>query len=48
MKIQYANEFVEQLGMGDHKTCVYQFIYDKKYSVDTDIINYFIRNGLGL
>ena len=28
MKIQYANDFVNKLGMGDTTTCVYQFIYD--------------------
>ena len=33
MKIQYANEFVEQLGIGDTTTCVYHLIYDEKYSV---------------
>ena len=26
--IQYANEFVNKLGMGYPTTCVYQFIYD--------------------
>ena len=29
MKIQYANEFVQNLGMGYPTTCVYQFIYKK-------------------
>ena len=48
MKIQYANEFVEQLGIGDTTTCVYHLIYDEKYSVYTDIIKYFIMHGLGL
>ena len=48
MKLQYANEFIEKLGMGDTTTCVYQFIYDGKYSVDTNIIQYFIMHGLGL
>ena len=48
MKLQYANEFDEQLGMGDPKTCVYQLICNEKYSVDTYIIQYFIIHGLGL
>ena len=48
MEIQYANEFVEQLGMGDPTTCVYQFIYDENDSVDTEIIQYSILHGLRL
>ena len=28
MKVQYANEFVEQLGIVDRKTCVYQLTCD--------------------
>ena len=48
MKIQYADEFVQKLGMGDPKRCVYQFIYYEKDSVDTEIIQYFIMHGLGL
>ena len=46
LKIQYANEFVEQMGIGDTTTCVYQFIYYEKYSVYTEIIQYFIIHGL--
>ena len=34
--------------MGDPTKFVYQFIYDEKYSVDTDIIQYFIMHELGL
>ena len=34
--------------MGDPTTCVYQFVYDERYSVDTDVIEYFIMHGLGL
>ena len=48
MKIKYANESVQKLGMGDPITCVYQFIYNEKDSVDTKIIQYFIMHGLGL
>ena len=48
MKIQYANDFFQQLGVGDTITCVYRFIYDEKDSVDTKIIQYFIMHGLGL
>ena len=38
IKIQYENYFVKKLGMGDNTTCVYQFIYDEKGSVDTETI----------
>ena len=34
--------------MGYPTTCFYQFIYDETDSVDTDIMQYFIMNGLGL
>ena len=34
--------------MGDHTTCVYQFIYDEKDKHDTHITQYFIMHGLGL
>ena len=37
-----------KLGMGDPTTYVYQFIYDEKDSVDTNIIQYFIMHGLVL
>ena len=46
MKIKYANEFVERLSMGDTTLCVYQFIYEEKDSIDTEIIHYFIIRGL--
>ena len=42
MKIQYANEFVQNLGMGDPTTCVYQFIYNENENDETKIIQYFI------
>ena len=48
MKIQYANKSVEQLWMGDLTKCVYQFLYNEKDSVYTEIIQYFIIHGLGL
>ena len=48
MKIKYSNEFVQKLGMGDPKTYIYQFIYDENDIYDTNIIQYFIMNGLGL
>ena len=41
MKIQYANEFDENLGKGDPTTCIYQFIYNEKDGVDTEIIQFF-------
>ena len=48
MKIKYANEFVQQLGMGDPTTCVFKCIYNEKVSIETEIIQYFIMHGLGL
>ena len=32
--------------MGDPTAFIYQFIYNEKYSVDTEIIKYFSINGL--
>ena len=43
-----ANELVQKFGMGDPKTCVYQFIYDENDSNEKKIIQYFIMHGLGL
>ena len=34
--------------MVDPTKCVYQFIYDENGSGETNIIQYFIMNGLGL
>ena len=34
MEIQYANEFVQYLGMVDPTTCAYQLIYDKNDNDD--------------
>ena len=48
MNIQYANNYVQKLGMVDPTTCVYQFMYDEKYKNDTQITQYFIMHGLGL
>ena len=48
MKIKYANDFVKKIGLGDLKTCVYQFIYNPKDNNHTQIIQYFIMHGLGL
>ena len=36
------------MGISDPRTCVYQFIYDEKDSVGTEIIQYFVMHGLGL
>ena len=38
MKIQYINEFIQKMRMGDPTTYVYKFIYDESYSDDTKII----------
>ena len=48
MKIKYPNEFVQKLGVGDPTTFFYQFIYDEKESVETEIIQYFIMHVLVL
>ena len=48
MRIQYANKLFQKLGMGDPKKCVYQLIYDKNDSDDTNITQYFIMDGLGI
>ena len=48
MKIKYANEFVQKLGMGDPTTFVYKFIYDENENDDTKIMQYFIIHRLGL
>ena len=48
MKIQYKNNFIHKLEMGDPTTRVYQFIYDKKDINNTQITHYFIMHGLGL
>ena len=46
MKIQYANEFVQKLGMGYPTKYIYQSICDENDSDDTNIIQYFIMYGL--
>ena len=48
MIIQYANQLVQKLGMGDPITCVYQLIYDEIYNDGMNIIQYFIVIGLRL
>ena len=48
MKIKYANESIQKLGMGDPATYAYQFIYDGEDSDNTEIIQYFIMHGLEL
>ena len=47
MKIQYLNETVQKIWIGDPTTCVYQIIYDENDSDETKIIKYFIMHGLG-
>ena len=39
MKIQYANEFVQNNLMSDPTTCVYQFIYNEYDSDKKKIMN---------
>ena len=44
MKIKYENEFIQNLGMGDPKKFVYQFIYNKNDNDNTKIIQHFIMH----
>ena len=46
MKIQYANNFVHRLGMGNPTTCVYQLIFDENDINDTKVIQYLIMHLL--
>ena len=48
MKIQYANKLIQNMRYVDNTTCVYQFIFDENYSIDTNIIQYCIMHGLVL
>ena len=48
MRIQYSNEFILNTGLGDPKTCVYQFTFDENDSNYTNIIQYFIMHALVL
>ena len=43
-----ADNRVQNLGMGDFTTCVYQFIYNENYNYETKIIQYLIMHKLGL
>ena len=36
------------MGLGDPKTVVCQFIFDKEHIYNTHIIQYFVVNGIGL
>ena len=47
-KIQYVNEFVQNLVMVDPTTHVYQIVYNENHNDDTKVIQYFIMYGLGL
>ena len=42
MKIQYENEFVQNLGIGDPIKCVHQFIYDENVNGDMNIIQFLL------
>ena len=44
-RIKYANESIQNMGLGDPRTFVYQFIYDKNDSNDTKIIQYFMMHN---
>ena len=48
MKIKYANELIQNTGLVDPTTCVYQFIFHQVNSNETNMIQYFIMHGLGL
>ena len=42
MKVQYANNYVQKLGIGDPITCVYKIIYKEKDINDTQITPYLL------
>ena len=42
MKIKYANECVQKLGVGDPTISFYQFIYDERDIVDTKMTQLFL------
>ena len=42
MRIQYANKMIQNLGIGDSTTCVYQLIYDENDNDDKDIIQFWL------
>ena len=48
MKIKYANELIQNTGLVDPTTCVYQFIFHEDDSNETNMIPYFIMHGLVL
>ena len=48
MIIQFSNEFVQNLGIGDSTTYGYIFIHDENDNYDTKTIQYFVTHGLGL
>ena len=48
IKIKYANEFIQKMEFSGTTICVYQFIFNKYDSNDTNIIQYFIMTRLVL
>ena len=48
MRIEYVNEFIQHMKLGDPTLCVYQFIFDQYGSNDTNNTQYFIINGMVL
>ena len=42
MEIQYSNKFIQNNLVGDPKAFVYQLIYDKNDSDNTNIIQYLL------
>ena len=47
IKIKYANEFIQNMELGDPKTCDYQFIFDENDSNNRNIIQYLNMHVLG-
>ena len=41
-RVQYVNEFVQNLGLGDPKTCLHQFICSENDNDDTKIIQFLL------
>ena len=48
MKIEYANECIQNLGMSHPTTCVHQFIYDENNNDEMKTMQYFLMHGLVL
>ena len=48
MKIEYANECIQNLGISHPTSFVHQFIYDENDNDEMKTMQYFLMNGLVL